>query len=244
MRCAQSFEWFTGLILLVAVGAPWAHGAEAQSAAVPDDPWLARGYQVQEVSAQQLRTSWQAVGKGRMSENHEQLVMSELDGSVGYMLVSPQVYGDHVVVRFEVLVLRPASVLVVNLAASNGPDGALTFPEDYNSNVKYLFDNLQMYMLVAHNAPHNKPGPFIRRYPQPGNPPIAASSQQIIRTGQYHQVEVGQEGGKIWYKIDGKTIVTAQDAQPLGPGKVILRIRGTGHETASVLLRNVRIYSK
>ena len=204
---------------------------------------LARGYQSQQFSAVQLK-KWQIVGSGRLTIDHDQLVMSEVEDSKGFMLVSPEIYGRNVVVGYDVMVLRPATVLITNLAASNRPDGALTFPKDYDGNAKVMFETLNMYMMVAHNAAHNKPGPFIRRYPLPGNSALVTSQKNIMRTGQYYHVEAGKEGDQLWYKINGKAIVCVKDPDPHDKGKVILRIRGTGHEIASILLKNVIILRK
>ena len=47
----------------------------------------------------------------------------------------------------------------------------------------------------------------------------------------------------IWFKVDGKIIFKAKDEAHYKGGKVILRIRGTGHELACIM-KNIKIYSK
>lgn len=110
--------------------------------------------------------------------------------------------------------------------------------------VDYLFKNVNMYMFAFHNAAHNKPGPFIRKYPEPGTKPIIESDKSYMRPGIYYKIEIGKTGKKIFFKIDDKTVLETSDPDPLQGGKIVLRIRGTAHETASCLIRNVKIYSR
>ena len=52
------------------------------------------------------------------------------------------------------------------------------------------------------------------------------------------------EEGKIWFKVDRKKIFKVKDEDYHKGGKVILRIRGTGHELASCIIKNLKIQSK
>ena len=52
------------------------------------------------------------------------------------------------------------------------------------------------------------------------------------------------EQGKIWFKVDGKNVFGVKDEHYDKGGKMRLRIRGTGHELASCILKNLKIYSK
>lgn len=187
---------------------------------------------------------WENSGKGQMAANHGQLVLSEIEKSAGYMIISPDSYGESVVMAFDVMTLNPATVLVVEMCASNKGDGQIELPEGYNGNVKYLFDNMEMYMFAFHNAAHNKPGPFVRKFPKPGAEPLAAANKNALTTGVFHHVEVGKESGNLWLKVDGKKVVRTEDNNYLKNGKLIFRIRGTAHELASCILKNMKIYSK
>jgi hypothetical protein len=202
------------------------------------------GYQLEKYSAKDL-TKWEVQGIGIVArESHDQLIMSESEGSKGIMIVSPKVYDQNVILSYDVMTLRPATVLVVEMSAFNQENFDLKFPPNYDGNVKYMFDNVKMYMLAFHNAPHNKPGPFLRKYPTPGMEPIAETDKRYLYPGIYYHVEAGKEENTIWLKIDGKKVLETSDPESYKGGKLIIRIRGTGHEVASCLIRNVMIYSK
>jgi hypothetical protein len=184
---------------------------------------------------------WAVYGQGQLSTNHDQLLMSETNGSVGYMLVSPKSYQGDVTFSYDVMALRAATVLVVEMFVSDGDGGSLDFPDAYNGNVKYLFKNFDMYMVAFHNAAHNKPGPFIRKFPKPASTPIVATDKHYLEVGKYSHVEVGRTGEHLWMTIDGKRILDVKDNKPHKEGRMIIRIRGTGHEVASSLIKNVEI---
>ena len=99
-------------------------------------------------------------------------------------------------------------------------------------------------MFAFHNAAHNKTGPFVRKYPEPGKLPLIQAKKNALEVGKYHHVEIGIEEDNIWFRVDGKIIFKAKDEVYYKGGKVILRIRGTGHEQASCIMKNVKIYSK
>lgn len=201
------------------------------------------GYQVENITLKKLK-KWTSHGKGMLEKNHGQAVMHETEGSLGFMLVSPQSYGNHTIVSYDVMALNPATVLVVELAAHNSGDKGLELDGDYDGNVKYLFEHVPMYMFAFHNAAHNKTGPFVRKYPFPGGEPLASTSANLMHAGKYYHVELGMEGDALWFALDGRRIWTVRDPEPYTGGKVILRIRGTAHETASCLVKNLKIYSK
>jgi len=201
------------------------------------------GYEVELVSHKQLE-NWVTYGRGSLSKNHGQSVLSEEDGSLGFMLVSPRSYGPNTIVSYDVMALNAASVLITEMAAHNLSGHNLDLEEGYNGNVKYLFENVNMYMFAFHNAAHNKTGPFVRKYPVPGAEPLKAASENLMRAGQYHHVEMGMENGRLWFELDGKRVWSTTDPDAYEGGKVILRIRGTAREKASCLIKNLKIYTK
>ena len=101
-----------------------------------------------------------------------------------------------------------------------------------------------MYMFAFHNAAHNKPGPFIRKYPEPGTEPLVISEKSYMQSGIYYNVELGKVDNKLFLKIDGQLVLETIDPDYLEGGKLVIRIRGTAHELASCLIRNVKIYSR
>ncbi len=201
-------------------------------------------YKVQEFTHKDLM-KWESSGKGIIANgSHKQLIMSETDSSKGIMIISPEIYGKSVILSYDVMTLRPATVLIVEFLAHNKENFDLELPDNYDGNVNYLFKNVNMYMFAFHNAAHNKPGPFIRKYPEPGMEPLVKANMQYLQSGIYYNVELGKIDEKLFLKIDGKTALETTDSNPFLGGKVILRIRGTAHETASCLIRNVKIYSR
>jgi hypothetical protein len=205
--------------------------------------WEKEGYKVESFGHKDL-AAWDAHGMGAIEANHGQSVMHESPGSLGYMLVSPESYGKNAIVSFDVLTLNPATVLIVEMAAHTGPDFDLKLEADYDGNVNYLKKNVHMYMFAFHNAAHNKTGPFVRKYPEPGSEPLVAATKNVMQLGKYHHVELGVEQGALWFIIDGKRIWKVDDPAPYKGGKVILRIRGTAHETASCIIKNLNIFQK
>ena len=208
------------------------------------ETYLDAGYKVEEFTVKDL-LKWEVWGTGIVANGgHSQLIMSEKDSSKGVMIVSPKSYKNNVVLSYDVMALRPATVLIVELLANNNKDYELKLPQDYDGNVEYLFKNVQMYMFAFQNAAHNKPGPFIRKYPMPGTKPLVEVDQQYMQSGIYYNIEVGKNGEKLFLKVDGKPVLETIDTAPIQGGKILLRIRGTAHEVASCLIRNVKIYSR
>jgi hypothetical protein len=187
---------------------------------------------------------WERSGKGIVGNgSHGQMIMSETQDSKGIMIVSPEIYKDNVLLSYDVMTLRAATVLIVEFLAHNTENFDLNFPADYDGNVKYLFENVNMYMFAFHNAAHNKPGPFMRKYPDPGIEPLVKSEKSYMQTGIYYHIELGKMDNKLFLKIDGKTVLETTDPDCFEGGKLAIRIRGTAHELASCLIRNVKIYS-
>ena len=139
-----------------------------------------KGYTVEEFTHKDLK-EWEAIGLGAIENNHKQTLMHETKGSLGYMLVSPDVYGKNVIVSYDVMTLNPATVLIVEMAAHNSENFDLKLDADYDGNVKYLFENIDMYMFAFHNAAHNKNGPFVRKYPEPGNKPLIEAKRMFLK---------------------------------------------------------------
>ncbi len=204
---------------------------------------IQKGYNVESFSEKDLM-KWEVSGKGQMAANHGQLVFSEVEESAGYMIVSSKSYNENVIMTFDVLTLNPATVLIVEMCASNKENGQIEFPGEYNGNVQYLFGNMDMYMFAFHNAAHNKTGPFIRKFRKAGMTPLAAARKNALSAGVYHHVELGKTGEYLWLKVDGKKVVDATDPDYLKSGKLIFRIRGTAWELASCIIKNMKIYSK
>jgi hypothetical protein len=159
------------------------------------------------------------------------------------MLVSPRGYGKRVEVRFSVMPLNPETVLVTMLSATDaGQDTALTFPSNYDGNIRHLLGQVDSYFFAFHNAAHNRT-PFVRKHPY-----IKGESEDLdvfetnIMSTRWHRIElIADNQGVLKMKIDGKSVLSAIDENPLPGGKVLLRLRGTKTHTATALIKDLEI---
>lgn len=200
--------------------------------------------QTQHLSPEDL-FNWSFYGQGtKLVESHNSFFMKEDPAqSEGVMIVSPESYGENVVVKYDVMTLTPASVLVAILSASNpGSDAGLTIPEDYDGSMNLWINDVESYFYAFRNGPHNFT-PFIRKYPVPAgqDPALVSYEKNIMHPGVFYAVELGRRGNKLWLKIDGKKILETTDNEAWGGGHIAFRIRGTAGEYAACLIRNVEI---
>lgn len=208
----------------------------AGSICLTDNP---QNWKEQKVSAEEL-VKWKFLGKGKVFNIlNGQTCLSEADDSQGVMLMSPDTYGD-VILKYKVLALTPATVLVTILSASDASDkNTLTIPSDYAGGMKLLNDDSRNYLLAYKNAPHAA-NPFILK--NPGSAKSAnALKPDLMVAGVYYDVEIVKSGKTISMRIDGKEMISMQDDTPLGKGHILFRIRGTAGLTASCLIRDLRI---
>ena len=230
----------TTILLFLALGFIASTNAFAQKAD-KQPAYIADNYTVQEISADELM-NWDMMGNGHLSAVNRQVYLAEDEGSAGVLLTSPTKYGKELVVSYDVMALRPGTVLVALMSLSNTGDGGLAFDEGYDANLRYIANSTNAYMIAFLNAPHNR-YPFINRFPAKNNP-LVEDDRSHMQPGVYYHIDVGREKDRIWLAIDGEKIIEAVDPDPLGEGHFSFRIRGTANETASCLIRNVKIYSR
>lgn len=223
------------LAALIASTNAYAQKAEEWPAYIDDD------YTVQEISADELM-NWDMMGKGQLSVVNKQIYMAEDEGSAGVLLISPTKYGKELVVSYDIMALRPGTVLVALLSLSNAGDGGLQFEEDYDGDLGYIINATNAYMVAFLNASHNR-YPFINRFPAQNNP-LVEDDESHMQPGVYYHIDVGKVNDRTWLAINGKKIIEAIDPEPLREGHFSFRIRGTAAETASCLIRNVKVYTK
>lgn len=195
----------------------------------------------QKISAEEL-VKWKMMGKGKVFNIfNAQTCLSEAEDSQGLMLMSPESYGD-VMLKYKVLALTPATVLVTILSASDvSGRTTLTIPADYAGGMKLLNEDSKNYLFAYKNAPHGA-NPFILK--NPGSVQTAnASGPDLMVAGIYYDIEIVKTGKNIRMSIDGKQIVEMQDNSPIGSGNILFRIRGTAGLTASCLIRDLRIFT-
>lgn len=193
----------------------------------------------QDVSVSEL-LEWSDYGHGVVESFRDQaLQMTEADGSVGVTIVGPAALGPRVVIRYEAMALTPATVLVTILAASDDDSPDISFPEDYDGGITPWLSR-PAYFFAKHNAAHLRQ-PFVARFHHTDETRLLDEApRQHTQTGVWHSVEVGRWDGLVWLRIDGRLVLQARDPEPLGDSRPALRIRGTGTEHASCLIRDVR----
>ena len=186
--------------------------------------------------------SWPSLGDGLGYVTHGQFMMEEVEGSIGFMIFSPEKYND-VILRYEVMTMNPATVLVALLNASDkGNSTDLTIADDNKGSFGHWTKEAEDYMfgfrVVAHNST-----PFLRKHPATdgGSTTIGLAEKDMMHSGWRHTVECGKKGNKIWLKIDGQTIINVTDEKPLEAGRISIRVRGTGSDLGKSMIRNLEI---
>lgn len=185
---------------------------------------------------------WKLLGEGKaFNIFNGQTCITEAENSQGVMLMSPDSYGD-IMLRYKILALTPATVLVTILSASDGFNkNTLTIPSGYEGGMKLLNEDSRNYLFAYKNAPHGA-NPFVLK--NPGSVQTAnASGPDLMVAGVYYDVEIVKSGKNIRMSIDGKRVVEMQDNSPLGRGNILFRVRGTAGLTASCLIRDFSIFT-
>lgn len=192
------------------------------------------------VSNAELLT-WTFTGEGRfVDESARQLCLEEGTPSKGVGIFSPKSYAGDVVLRYKVMPLTGATVLVNLLAMSDaGESQELTLPKDYDGSMGPVLST-ENYFVAFRNSPHAT-APFIRK--NPGYTELAIAERDEMIPGVYYDVEVGRVGETIFLKVDGKMIVQTVDAAVLAGGHVGIRLRGTAGHPAVCLLRDLTVLS-
>jgi len=243
-------KWMLFLIpafLIFSCSQPGNQGTKSATAEV-ETPQESSGFQIDDTySVEEVKASdmvnWEFHGTGKVTTWGSQLLLSETEGSKGVILISPSSYGKNVVVSYDVMTLTPASVLVLMLSSSNNESLGLDIGADYDGNLGTLREEVAFYMIAYHNAPHNR-FPFVNKYPKEGENLLQEAEKTFMHPGIYYHVEVGREGDRIVLSVDGQKVLDVVDPDSFPGGKIVFRARGTGHHSASCLMRNLKIYSK
>ena len=203
---------------------------------------LAQPVLAEQVSAEDLVSSWNFYGKGLRKVERNMFYMKETHGSSGVMIVSTEAYSENFVLTYEVMPMTSASVLVVLMSASDhGKGKSLTLPDDYDGNAGPWVREIDNYFFAYNNASHNVT-PFINKFPDTGR--LAEYPENILEVGKFAKVEIRRSGSKLSVSVNGNVILETVDPEPLGPGHLAFRIRGLSEEPAACLIRNVVIESR
>lgn len=198
------------------------------------------GLHKSEVSPDEL-LNWTVMGIGKVEKSGSQVAMQESDDSKGIMLVSPDVYDNDVVVRYKVMALTPATVLVALLSVSDvGDSDKLTVPEDFDGSLGLFTSEKENYFFAFKNGPHNVT-PFVKKSPE--GKTLGSASKNSMIAGVHYDIEVGKLEGKLWLKVDGEKLFETTDPEPLKGGHIALRIRGTAGFKAGCLIKDLEILS-
>ena len=188
---------------------------------------------------------WETLGDGKGYSTHDQFMMEEVERSSGFMILSVDKYRD-VILRYEVMTMNAGTVLVAILNASDiGKSINLTIPDDYKGSFGFWTKEVEDYMFGFRVMAHNST-PFLRKHPalKGESSSIGLAEKNVMLPGWRYTVECGRKGTKIWLKIDGETIISVTDDNPLEAGKLAIRVRGTASELGKSMVRNLEIIGK
>lgn len=201
-----------------------------------------KGLKEHPVSIPELQ-KWHFYGQGELLNLGGQICLKEADNSNGVMLISPHSFGKDVIVKYQVMSLTPATVLVTMLNISDpGNTTDLSIPDDYDGSMNLWSNQKQNYFFAFKNAPHGV-NPFVRRNPG-SKAPLVSGERDLMVSGIYFDVEVGKVGNNLWLSIDNQLIFEAEDNIEISGGRLAFRIRGTAGFNAGCLIRNVAIFTK
>lgn len=217
-------------LLLLLVTTAWAQPSPTVPAALKE---------TKVSNAELLKWTFNGIGKV-YDESGRQICLQEGENSLGVGLYSPLSYKGDVVMRYKVMPLNAATVLVNLLCMSDeGESLELTFPDRYDGSMGPIL-NKEDYFIAFRNSPHAT-APFISKNPKAGQLAIADKDEMI--PGVYYDVEVGRVGKLVWLKVDGKTVVQCTDPNILPGGHLGIRLRGLAGHPAACVIRDLSILS-
>ncbi len=188
--------------------------------------------------------SWTVAGIGSVSPAPEEKAVRVREGadSKGLTLVSPQPFGENVVVRFKVKPERYEGVCVVLLSAADASTGGIAIPKNHDGGMAYWSEGTVHDYMVAFHTGYHQPNMFIRR--NPGMKEIILK-KDIAAEQKWYDIEVGRAGAHVWMKVDGQPALDAIDPGDVMPGGHIgIRLRGPGDGSYSCLFRDVSVKGK
>ena len=190
------------------------------------------------ITPEEKAKEWILLGRGSRAAQNRMFYMEESQDSNGVMVFSPETFEGDVTVRYEIMPMNPASICVALLFASDrGVNQSLTFPGPESESPDIALGEMDNYFFVFHNLGHNRK-PFLLRFPG-GN--LMEIDRNVVRSGQFHQIEVGRKGNTLWLEVDGERIIEVEDPEPHTKGHIGFRIRGISQMPAACLIRNVTI---
>ncbi len=231
------------LTLLFALGAMACQGPSTTTSApgTKTSDSLTAGLRETKVSNEEL-LDWTFTGIGKFyNEAGRQVCLMEGENSQGVGIFTPRAYMGDVVLRYKIMPLNAATVLVNLLCMGDDQNPTqLTLPAGYDGSMGPIL-NKDNYFVAFRNSPHAT-APFINKNPKSQRLAIAERDEMI--PGVYYDVEVGRTGNKIWLNVDGEEVVSAEDPDILPGGFLAIRLRGLVGHPAACVIRDVSILEK
>ncbi len=186
--------------------------------------------------------TWSFNGIGQVyNESGRQICLQEGENSQGVGLYTPLSYQGDVIMRYKIMPLNAATVLVNLLCLSDeGATTELTWPKDYDGSMAPILSK-DNYFVAFRNSPHAT-APFINKNPKGGQ--LVIAERDNLLPGVYYNVEVGRVGQKLWLTVDGEKVISVEDPNILPGGHLGIRLRGLVGHPAACVIRDVSILSK
>jgi len=187
---------------------------------------------------------WHFLGFGEVTVDREENAVrcAEYKGSKGVTLLSPDSYNTrYLAISFRVKPETFESVIIVMHSISDTRSGgAILIPENYDGGFEYWTRDVQNYVCAFHNKAHDSV-PYICR--NPGMNILAKTDTLSVTEGEWHDVQIGRDGPRLWLEVDGTMVVEGTDSESemLPGGSIAFRLRGTADGVASALFKDVYI---
>lgn len=185
---------------------------------------------------------WHLHGAGEVTAAGDEVVLREGSDSWGVVLLSPDSFGERVVLSFRVKPNQHEGVLLAMLAVAARDGSPLAVPTDHRGAMPFWNGPAaaSANFMAAFHTGYHQPEAFMRR--NPGGVDLARTLDPAT-TARWFEVEFGRDGARVWFRLDGVLLLDSTDPANLsvGAGQVGFRLRGPGDGTFSAQIRDVRV---
>lgn len=183
----------------------------------------------QKISPEEL-ASWKTLDKGKSTVNGDEIIIEETEGADGYFLISPEAYEGDLIINYKVKALSESSVCIVLFSTSDsGETLSITMPKKDAKGVDFWNwrTTLEHYNFTFNNISHGNKPFFFKNISPLERGFYKNTSENVMKPQQWHDVEIGKKGTKLWFKLNGNIVFEQEDCKPLKGGHLIFRISGT-----------------
>jgi hypothetical protein len=185
---------------------------------------------------------WDLHGAGEVTAAGDEVVLREGSESLGVVLLSPERFGDRVVLNYRIMPNQHEGVLLAMLAVAARDGSPLAVPTDHRGAMPFWNGPAaeSANFMAAFHTGYHQPEAFMRR--NPGGVDLA-STLDPATTERWFEVEFGRDGARVWLRLDGVLLLDSIDPAngAVGGGQVGFRLRGPGDGTFSARIRDVRV---